>query len=102
MNWQEPLVTIYRYVCKHYQDKLWVYSQRMSHHANLSFTDGDGEIKSIYDHADRHLRPWFPRRLSRMADVFASLLETIQQEQVPASRADRFLSRGLDHTGTSF
>jgi hypothetical protein len=94
MNWQEPLVTIYRYVCKHYQDKLWVYSQRMSHHANLSFIDGDGEIKSIY--------PWFPRRLSRMADVFASLLETIQQEQVPASRADRFLSRGLDQTGTSF
>jgi hypothetical protein len=83
----------------------------MSHYANLSFTDGDGEIKSIYDYANRHLRPGFPRlpsyvayvqRLNRMADVFAPLLETIQQEQVPASRADRFLSRGLDQTGTSF
>jgi hypothetical protein len=113
MNWQEPLVTIYRYICKHYQDKLWVYSQRMSHHANLSFTDEEviavylsgvmdkhRGIKSIYDYADRHLRLWFPRlpsyvayvqRLNRMADVFEPLLETIQQEHAPTNRHQAWL-----------
>jgi hypothetical protein len=49
-------------------------------------------IKAIYDYADRHLRPWFPRlpsyaayvqRLNRVAEVFAPLLETIQQEPTP-------------------
>jgi hypothetical protein len=77
----------------------------MSNHADLSFTDEEviavylfgvldkhREIQGIYDYADRHLRPWFPRlpsyvayvqRLNRVADVFAPLLETIQQEHVP-------------------
>jgi hypothetical protein len=105
MNWQDRLITIYLYVCKHYQDKLWIYNQRMSNYADLSFTDEEvisvylfgvldkhRTIKGIYDYADRHLRPWFPRlpsyvayvqRLNRVADVFAPLLETIQQEQAP-------------------
>lgn len=77
----------------------------MSNYADLSFTDEEvisvylfgvldkhRTIKGIYDYADRHLRPWFPRlpsyvayvqRLNRVADVFAPLLETIQQEQAP-------------------
>jgi len=46
MNWQEQLITIYLYVCKHYQDNLWVYSQRMSNYADLSFTDE--EVIAIY------------------------------------------------------
>jgi len=103
MNWQERLITIYLYVCKHYQDTLWVYSQRMSNYADLSFTDEEviaiylfgvmdkhRTVKGIYDDADRHLRPWFPRlpsyvayvqRLNRVSDVFAPLLALIQQEQ---------------------
>jgi hypothetical protein len=113
MNWQERLITIYLTVCEHYQDKLWVYSQRMSNYADLSFTDEEviavylfgvmdkhREIKGIYDYADRHLRPWFPKspsyvayvqRLSKVADVFAPLLETIQQEQASASRHQAWL-----------
>ena len=103
MNWQDRLITIYLYVCKHYQDKLWVYSQRMSNYADLSFTDEEvitiylfgvmdkhREIKGIYEYADRHLRAWIPQlpsyvayvqRLNRVADVFAPLLALIQQEQ---------------------
>ncbi len=103
MNWQNRLVTIYLYVCKHYQQNLWVHSQRMSHYADLSFSneevitlflfgvmDKHREIKGIYEYADRHLRDWFPRlpgyvayvqRLNRVADVFAPLLALIQQEQ---------------------
>jgi hypothetical protein len=103
MNWQNRLITIYLYVCKHYQQNLWTYSQRMSHYADLSFSeeevitlylfgvvDQHREIKRIYKYADRHLRDWFPRlpgyvayvqRLNRVADVFAPLLALIQQEQ---------------------
>ncbi|AKH38450.1 MULTISPECIES: hypothetical protein [Nitrosomonas] len=103
MNWQNRLITIYLYVCKHYQQNLWAYSQRMSNHADLSFSDEEvitlflfgvmdkhREIKGIYEYADRHLRDWFPRlpgyvayvqRLNRVADVFAPLLALIQQEQ---------------------
>ncbi len=104
MNWQDQLITIYLYVCKHYQNHLWVYSQRMSNYADLSFSDEEvitlylfgvidknREIKKTYDYADRHLRDWFPllpsytayvQRLNKVADVFAPLLEMIQQDQV--------------------
>jgi hypothetical protein len=103
MNWQNRLITIYLYVCKHYQQTLWTYRQRMSHYADLSFSDEEviilflfgvmdkrRAIKSIYEYADRHLRDGFPRlpgyvayvqRLNRVADVFAPLLALIQQEQ---------------------
>lgn len=103
MNWQDRLIAIYLYVCKHYQQNLWIYSQIMSNHADLSFSDEEvitlflfgvmdkhREIKSIYEYADRHLRDGFPRlpgyvayvqRLNRVADVFAPLLTLIQQEQ---------------------
>lgn len=67
MNWQERLLTIYLYICKHYQQALWVYSQRMSHYADLSFSDEEviaiylfgvmdkhKAIKGLYAQADRH------------------------------------------------
>jgi hypothetical protein len=113
MNWQTRLITIYLYVCKHYQEKLWVYSERHSPYANLSFSDEEvitlylfgvmdkhREIKGIYDYADRHLRDWFPRlpsyvayvqRLNRVADVFAPLLALIQQEQEAKSSGEVWL-----------
>jgi hypothetical protein len=102
MDWQDQLVTLYLYVCKHYQQSLWVYCQRMSTFADLSFSDEEvitlylfgiidkmREIKKIYDYAARHLRRWFPnlpsyvafvQRLNKVADVFAPLLMIIQQE----------------------
>lgn len=39
MDWPDRFITIDLDVGKPYQDKLWVYSQRMSNHADLSFTD---------------------------------------------------------------
>jgi hypothetical protein len=102
MNWQEQLITIYLYVCKHYQTSLWTCCQRFTNHADLSFSDEEvitlylfgvidkkREIKTIYEYADRHLRDWFPKlpsytayvqRLNKVADVFPPLLEIIQQE----------------------
>ncbi len=73
MNWQDQLITIYLYVCKHYQNHLWVYSQRTSNYSDLRFSgeevitlylfgviDKNRELKTIYGYADRHLRDWFP------------------------------------------
>ena len=103
MDWQKQLITVYLYVCKHYQENLWVYCQRMSNYVNLEFSDEEvitlylfgiidknTEIKRVYTYADRHLRDWFPKlpsyvafvqRLNKIADVFAPLLEIIQAEQ---------------------
>jgi hypothetical protein len=75
----------------------------MSNHADLSFSDEEvialylfgimdknREIKQIHKYADRHLRDWFPKlpsyvayvqRLNKISDVFAPLLEIIQEEQ---------------------
>ena len=71
---------------------LCAYSQRMSNHADLSFTDEEvitlylfgvmtkhTDIKQIHTYTDRHLRDWFLKipgytafvqRLKRVADVF--------------------------------
>lgn len=103
MNWQLQLITIYLDVCKHYRTHLWIYCQRMSNHADLSFSDEEvitlylfgvidknNDIKQIYTYADRHLREWFPKlpsyvafvqRLNKVSDVFAPLLEIMQAEQ---------------------
>ena len=103
MNWHNQLITLYLYVCKHYEQTLCAYSQRMSNHADLSFTDEEvitlylfgvmekrTDIKQIHTYADRHLRDWFPKlpgytafvqRLNRVADVFVPLLTLIQNEQ---------------------
>jgi len=80
----------------------------MTHYADLSFSDEEvitlylfgiidknRELKKIYDYADRHLRPWFPKlpsyvafvqRINRVADVFAPLLEIIQREPCESGR----------------
>jgi hypothetical protein len=76
MYWQDKLITIYLYVCKQYQNHLWVYSQRMSNDDDLRFSDEEvitiylfgvidknRELKTIYGYADRHLRDWFFPRL---------------------------------------
>lgn len=113
MNWQDQLITIYLYVCKHYRNHLWVYSQRMGNYADLRFSDEEvitlylfgvidknRELKKIYGYADRHLRDWFPRlpshtayvqRLNKVADAFAPLLEMIQQEQTRPNRESVWL-----------
>ena len=39
MDWQEPLITSYLYVCKHYREGLRANCQRMSNYADLSLTD---------------------------------------------------------------
>ena len=99
MDWQDQLISLYLYVCKHYQRDLWTINQRMTRYANLAFTDeeviaiylfgiidGRQTLKAIYDYTDRHLRNWFPhlpsytawvQRVNQAADIFSPLLETL-------------------------
>src|ERR1035437_4865403 len=95
-DWQEQLISIYLFICKHYQKDLHYCVQRMSNYSDLSFSDEEvitlylfgildrkTEIIAIYEYADRHLREWFPKlptyvayiqRVNRMADIFVPLL----------------------------
>lgn len=102
MDWQNQLITIYLYICKEYEEGLWVYAQRFAPHVELKITDeevislywfgildGHRTIKQTHTYADRHLREWFPAlptypayvmRLNRLADLFSPLLERIQSQ----------------------
>lgn len=101
MDWQEQLISLYLFVCKCYQEDLWVYCQRMTNYADLSFSDeevitlflfgiidGHKEIKKIHRYATRHLLPFFPRlpryeaflqRVNKVADVFAPMIEKLHE-----------------------
>ena len=85
----------------------------MSNYADLKFSDEEvitrylfgvidknREIKRIYEYADGHLREGFPQLpsytafvqcLNKVADVFAPLLEMIQQEPVSKNKANVWL-----------
>lgn len=54
MNWQERLITIYLYVCKHYRQQLWTYSQHMSNYADLSFSDEEVITLYLFGVIDKH------------------------------------------------
>ena len=100
MDWQLRLITLYEFICKHYQEHLWVYCQRFGSYANLSFSDEEVlciylwgimnkrfEVSLLYEDTRRYLQSWFPKlpsyggyvqRLNRLSDVFVPLLEAIQ------------------------
>ena len=46
MDWQNQLITLYLYVCNHYQKSLWTHCQRMSNYTNLAFSNE--ELLTIY------------------------------------------------------
>ncbi len=99
MNWQDQLISLYLFICKHYQQDLRNYCQRMTNFADLSFSDeevmciylhgvmqGYRTLKLIHQYADRHLRSWFPKlpgyvafdqRVNQVCDAFIPLLESL-------------------------
>lgn len=99
MDWQLQLVTLYEFICKQYREHLWVYCQRFSPYADVTFSDEEViciylwgvmnkrlEITSIYEDTDRHLHEWYPKlpsyggyvqRLNRVAGIFVPLLERL-------------------------
>lgn len=102
MDWQARLISVFVYVCNHYDDYLWAYCPRMSPNARPEFSDaevitvylwgvlrGHPEIQEIHDYTKDHLSDWFPRlpayatyvqRLNRLSEVFVPLLGQIQQD----------------------
>lgn len=111
MDWQEQMITLYLFVCKHYRQTLCYYCQRMSNYADLRFSDeevitvymfgiihGFRTLKTIHWFADNYLRPWFPRlpcyvgldqRLNQVCDVFCPLIQIIHEQfpQIPHESA---------------
>jgi hypothetical protein len=99
-NWLDRIIATYLWVCDAYKKKLWVYCQRFTNHADLSFTDeevmtiylvgtmeGKRTKKQIYEHAKQYWHDLFPRlpsyvafvqRINRLADVFPAFVEWLQ------------------------
>lgn len=106
MDWQTQLITLYLFVCEHFDQSPWIHVQRFAPHTDLSFTDEEvvtlylagildkqRDIRAIHDHARDYGSDWFPRlpgygayvrRLNRLADVFPVLLERLCPEGPPA------------------
>ena len=77
MNWQDQLITIYLYICKHYQNHLWVYSQRMSNYADLRFSDEEVIKRYFFGVIDKNKRTKKDLWLCRSS--FARLVYSIAQ-----------------------
>ncbi len=99
MDWEVELISLYLFVCKHYQNNLSIYCQRMSNYANLQFSDeeaatlylygiieGHRTIKSIHRYAKKHLMSWFPclpkygafdQRINKLHDIFIPLVDAL-------------------------
>jgi hypothetical protein len=100
MDWQGKLISLYLFICNEYKKHLWAYCERMTNHADLSFSDEEvitiflygvtnkrRQLKEIYQEAERYLKPWFPKlpsyvafvqRINRVCDIFVPLIESIQ------------------------
>lgn len=102
VNWEVELITLYLFVCKHYERELSNYCMRLTKHADLKFSDeeaitlylygvveGHRTIKGIHRYASKHLLDWFPylpgykafdHRINQLHDVFAPLVDFICEE----------------------
>src|SRR5271154_6577628 len=99
-NWLDRIIATYLWVCDAYKKKLWVYCQRFTNYADVSFSDeevmtiylvgtmeGKRTKKQIYEHAKQYWHDLFPRlpsyvafvqRINRLADVFPAFVEWLQ------------------------
>lgn len=99
MDWEVELITLYVFVCKHYENGLSNYCSRMTNYADLKFSDeeaialylygvieGYRTLKGIHRYALKHLATWFPHlpgykafvyRINQLHDVFTPLTEVL-------------------------
>jgi hypothetical protein len=110
MAWQDTLIRLYLYICKHYQGRLWLLARRLSNNDQPLFTDEEvltiylfgivknhRTIQGIYDYVTDHLADWFPalpcyggyvQRLNRLHEVFAPLVEQVLEDFAPEGVLD--------------
>jgi hypothetical protein len=48
MDWEIELISLYLFVCKHYQKSLSIYCQRMSNYSALNFSDEEAITIYLY------------------------------------------------------
>ena len=102
MDWEVELISLYLFVCKHYQNNLSNYCQRMSNYVDLKFSDeeavtlylygvieGYRTLKSIHRYAKKHLMSWFPhlpkygafdQRINKLHDIFIPLVDLMSTQ----------------------
>lgn len=105
MDWQDQLISLYLFVCKHYSS-VAAYAERNSRYSDLTFSDpevltlylfgimeGQHTVKLVHAYADKHLRSWFPtlpkyktfdHRINRLHDMFVPLLNIICDDLSPS------------------
>lgn len=110
MNWEVRLISLYLFVCKHYQENLFSYCERMTNHTHYAFTDeetitlylygileGHHKLKSIHSYAQKHLMGYFPNlpgysgfshRINQVNSVFAPLVDIISTQMTTRMSAD--------------
>lgn len=100
VSWLDQIISMYLFVCDEYKKNLWVYCQRFTNYADLSFSDeevltiylfgtleGKTTKKQIYEHAKNYWHELFPsmpgyvafvKRVNRLADIFLGFVERLQ------------------------
>ncbi len=116
MGWQERLISVYLEVCHLWRTELWIYSQRTTKYANLSFSDEEiitiflfgilekrRNLTEIYHHTTDYLPDWFPdlpsytafvQRLNRLSGAFAPLATILINKLEPPDSV--YLHRVMD------
>lgn len=111
MDWEVELITLYLFVCKHYQSGLSNYCARMSRYADLKFSDeeaitlylygvieGYRTIEAIHRYAQKHLKKWFPNlpgykafdhRMNQLHDVFVPFVHLLCDELLSSQHAEQ-------------
>ena len=96
-DWQNTLIRVYLFVCRHWTGRLRAIAQRQSNNSDPGFTDEEvltiylfglirnrETIKDIHEYAEDHFPEWFPglpcyggyvQRLNRLSAAFAPLTE---------------------------
>ena len=96
-DWQNTLIRVYLFVCRHWAGRLQAVTQRQSNNSEPDFTDEEvltiylfglirdrETIESIHEYAEDHFSEWFPdlpcygsyvQRLNRLNAAFAPLTE---------------------------
>jgi len=102
MDWEVELISLYLFVCKHYEAGLSNYCARMTRFADLRFSDeeiitlylygvieGHRTLQTIHRYANKHLKQWFPHlpgykafdhRMNQLHDIFVPFVQLLCDE----------------------
>jgi len=113
MDWEIELITLYLFICKHYEQNLSMYCVRIAYYADLKFSDeevitlylygiieGNRSLKTIHRYAQKHLNSWFPHlptykafihRINQLHDVFSPLVALICEQLIKTKNTEQLI-----------